>query len=143
MPKGQFTILQYVLFFTIGIGLFFTLSNVFLSQYTSLGQDFASSNSMITNSLVSADTIYLSDQCKQCGQVYQNLTIQNATKILQLIISSNGITISNPLLAISYFSTIHNMNYTLNFSTNIVSLSKTINISINKDKNNLDIGNTE
>ncbi len=139
MAKGQSTIVQYVLFFAIGIGLFISLGNSFLSQYTTFSRDISSTNVMLANSFVTSQVVYLYDQCRQCQQITENLTLQNVTRLFQLSLGGAGINVSAPLSRASYFSRVHNLNYTANFSSGTASLSRTINISINKDKNILGI----
>jgi hypothetical protein len=148
--KGQSTILQYVLFFAIGISLFTTLGNILFSQYHSFNRDLKFSTAMLTNSFISSEIVYLSSQCKQCQQINrtlifvsdqtsQTLKFQNIFADFQLRLNNSGLEIKDFMTDIFYLSPIHNLNSTINFTDSKGLLAKQLTLTYNKTKNNLEI----
>lgn len=137
--------MQYVLFFIIGISLFVSLGNTFLFQYRVFNKGLAESNIVLANSFLSSQAIYLWGQCRQCQQVSQNIAAQNLTfsnltyqspvRFLFSNLSNTGLVVKDPMTDQNYSSNMHNMNYTLNFTSGFATFSRTIGISIDKTIN--------
>ncbi len=138
MSKGQSTIVEYVIFFAIGISLFVGLSNIFFSQYSWFNKDFTSSNTALLNSFVSSDLIYFLNQCPQCQKIEHSIDFLNNTKNFRISMTDNGIVVSNPVTKVNYSSSAHNLNYTFSMSGGSV-LGRRITLSSDKLTSNLSV----
>jgi hypothetical protein len=135
--KGQTLVIQFILFFIIGLALFLTVGNFFKLQFDVARSDIINSNLRIVSSYVSSAIINLVDSCKQCEYANVMLGLENKTGYavkVQLSSNPRGLNISTEDKF--YFSPIHNLNETFDMSGESSSF-KTLSLTLNRTKNEL------
>lgn len=135
--KGQSLIIQFILFFIIGLALFLTVGNFFKLQFDVARSDIINSNLRIVSSYVSSTIINLVDSCKQCEYANVMLSLENKTGYavkVQLTNNPRGLNVSTENKF--YFSPIHNLNETFDM-TGESSSFKTLSLTLNRTKNEL------
>ncbi len=135
MGKGQYLIMQFLLFFLIGLSVFIAFSNLFKLRADSLGGDITNSTRKLINSYISSLIINSFDTCKGCDFVSVSVEIENRTGgyFHELYLNSSGLNVVSQPGGKNYLSSVHNLNSTLNFSGNSSS-AKTIILIKNKNK---------
>jgi hypothetical protein len=139
--KGQYLVVQFLLFFLIGLSIFLGVGNLFRYQADAFGASVADSYRKLLNSYISSAIIYGFSNCKQCDNVTITLRIKNETAeyFYEVYYTSSGLNIISQPGGKSALSSVHNFNSTLN-STGTYSVSvKPIVLTIDKTKNNLGI----
>ncbi len=139
--KAASLIVQFVLFFIIGLGFFLLTGNLFRFQSDLIKQDILDSGSSLAINQLSALSIKAIDSCKSCDNVtikIDSKSIAGYNPIYQL---SNGI-INNVFLKIEsenkiVQSPMHNLNHSITSDTTEVSSSKVIALTYDRTKNKL------
>lgn len=133
MRKGQSLIMQFILFFLIGLSLFGFIGTVFKMHSDSFRSNVADSTRKLIGSYISSAIIAL-QTCQECDYANATVKIENMTAnyVYELQLNNYGLRVfSHPGEGI-YNTPIHNLNDTLSmtpgagFSTNpiILILSK-------------------
>jgi len=140
MAKGVSTVIQFILFFFIGLGLFITIGIVFKNYSDIFREDVASGSRMLLNSYMSSLAIVSFDTCKQCDYVQINIKIANksADYYSQINFSKLGLNVTSQPGGKSFLTSIHNLNSTLNL-TGISFSIKTVILTLTKPQNKLEV----
>lgn len=135
--KAASLIIQFVLFFTIGLGFFLLAGNLFRFQSDLIKQDILEAGSRLALSQISAISIKAVDSCKSCD----NVTIKADPKPIagydQTYQLSSGIILEiEPENKLAQ-SSLHNLKHSLTFDTTKVSSAKSIALTYDRTKNKL------
>lgn len=146
MFKGQSLIIQFILFFLIGFGLFVTMGQVFKIQSEVFRNDIILKNIQLSNSFLSSAVVAM-NSCKNCDQVTFFLRVENTTADMPLEFNfdSSGLKIDvvdiiNGQIKSSYSSTIHNLASSIAIKSGKGFSQKTITLTLDKTKNELRVG---
>lgn len=135
--KAVSLIVQFVLFFVIGLGFFLTAGNLFRYQSDLIKNEILASSSNLSVSSLSAASIRAVESCKSCDSVmlkFDQKPIAGYNPTFQL---SNGIILKIEPEGKQVQSSMHSLSYSLSFGSGDVSSSKTINLTYDRTKNNL------
>ena len=137
MSSGQSLVVQFILFFVIGLFLFIFIGNVFRAQSLLFREDVATAGRKLFGSYLSALIVTAYDSCKECDNVVIRGKIQNTTGSYfhQVQLSSAGLRISSIPDGQTYQSSAHNLNAET-WSGSAYSV-KTIIFTLSKNQNNL------
>jgi len=141
MKKAQSLIIQFILFFIIGFGLFLTTGLFFKSQSDMFRADVLSSSLELTNSYLSSAFITLTSTCKQCDFIKISKEIENTTA--GYILEFDLVNVQPKGLNVStendfFFSSVHNLNESFDMTGSSLS-AKTIILTFSRTKNELRI----
>lgn len=118
MKKAQVLVFQFILFFLLGLGLFIAIGNIFRLQLDILAKDILTQSLSLVNSFLNSAIIYSTVSCKGCGEI--NATLFLREKIThyyyKIDFTNSGINVSALDRPEHFFSTYHNLNYTIDFS---------------------------
>ena len=138
--KSQSLIVQFVLFFVIGLGIFLSLGNLFKFQSEIVRRDVINDSVKLTNSFVSSNIISAVDSCKQCDLVSANIKIEKTVAgFFTEIILENGLNtgLNTSIDGQSFSSSIHNLNETIGITSGEASSAKAITLMFDRTKNKL------
>jgi hypothetical protein len=77
--KGQSQIIQFMMFFIIGLAIFIVVSNVFNDRLDFYGKDVADANRKLLNTHFSALVVQAMVSCKECDEFSSTTKIGNVT----------------------------------------------------------------
>ncbi len=140
MPKGQSLVLQFVLFFMIGLGLFAIIGNFFKSYSDVLREDIASKARELLNSYFSSFSLVLVNSCKECSYFEVKIDIENTTADYyhQISLSSLGLNVISQPGGKNFLTSMHNLNSTYSLS-GIATSTKTIIFRYIKNQNKIEV----
>jgi len=142
MPtKGQSQVIQFVLFFMIGLALFISISGTFRGRIDVFTDDIADQNRKTINSYFSALSVKELVSCKECDNINITTKISNTTAgaFTQVWLNTTHlVTITQPGAA-RYATTMHNLTRGLVDAGGLQISSKPIILSYNKTQNILRI----
>jgi flagellar basal body-associated protein FliL len=140
MKKGQYLIIQFVLFFLIGLSVFIAFGHIFKLKADTFREDVADSTRKLINSYISSLVINFFDNCKGCDLVNVSIRIENKTAeyVNELYLASSGLNVITQPTGKNYLSTIHNLNSTLSLSGSSAS-TKPIILTLTKNQNKLEV----
>lgn len=134
--KAQYLIVQFVLFFIIGLTIFLAIGNIFKLHSEVVRDDIISSSLKLTNSFISSAVITATASCKQCDFVSINLrTMEKIADYFTEIKLKNGLNVST--IERSFFSSIHNINESIIIVPSQASSIKPITLTFDRTKNKL------
>lgn len=138
MSKGQWLVIQFVLFFLIGLTIFLSIGNLFKLRADVFREDIANSSRKLINSFVSSLIVSSFGSCKECDYSKVSVKIENTTAeyFFDIYLNSSGINVVSQPGGKSYLSSVHNLNLTLNFSGNSTSIKT---ITLTKTQNKLEV----
>ena len=110
--KGQSMIMEFVLFFMIGIGLFTVLGNFFRAQSDSLKDDLSKTSLELINSHFSSLVISSITGCDNCGSIEHNIKLSKtyANNVVKISLDDSGFVIETIPGGQMIMSTINNLN---------------------------------
>jgi len=135
--KAASLIVQFVLFFTIGLSFFLLAGNLFRFQSDLIKQEILDRGSTLLVKQLSALSIVAVDSCKSCDSVSIKIspkTIAGYSPVYQL---SGGVILKIEAENKAVQSTIHNLHHSITFDTKEVSSSKDITLTYDRTKNKL------
>lgn len=137
--KAQSLVIQFLLFFMIGLGLFLSVSNLFNIRLTTFGSSVADVNRKLVNSYISSIAISSFDTCRKCDNVNIIIKLENRTAnyIMELALNSSGLNVITQPEGKNYLTTIHNLNYSIANLQGSGSSNKPIILTYDKTKNEL------
>ncbi|MBI4010090.1 MAG: hypothetical protein HY361_02770 [Candidatus Aenigmarchaeota archaeon] len=142
--KGQSLVVQFLLFFIIGLGLFIAIGGAFRLQADIIREDVAEANRELIASYISSIAVSLTNTCKECD--YINYTIKlkelNANYIQRLRLADYGLQIFSTPSGGNISDTIHLLNNTIDLCGNAAS-PYPITLIFNKTQNIIKIGNID
>ncbi len=135
--KAASLIVQFVIFFTIGLGFFLMAGNLFRFQSDLIKQDILDSGSNLSTSQLSAASIVAVNSCKSCDNVtikVEQKSIAGYSPVYQL---SNGVILEiepeNKLVQ----SSMHNLYHSITSDAAESSSTKAIALTYDRTKNKL------
>lgn len=137
---GQSYIMQFVLFFLIGLALFMGLGNFFSIQYQLMRRDTADISIEMINGYISSLAVISVDSCMHCGVVENNVRIGNTTAgyFLEVELGDNGLTVSTAPAEKEHTSSINNLNHSVLLEGSAQSI-RPINLTYDRNQNKLEI----
>lgn len=138
--KGQSLIVQFLLFFLIGLALFTSIAGIFRLQSDIVRGDIAESNRKLVNSYLSSAAISMANSCKECDFMNYSLKLKNLTAnyFVTFGLSKSGILISSEPGGGNFSSSMHNLNRSLVIGGGGTSAYPII-LRLNKTINQLDM----
>ena len=138
--KGQSLIVQFLLFFMIGLGLFGAIGGIFRLQSDIIREDIAKANRNLINSYVSSIMVSMANSCKECDFINYSIRLKNVTAnyLMVLNLSKKGLQVSSEPGGGINSTSIHNLNYTLELGGN-ASSSHTIILRFNSTSKRFDL----
>ncbi|MBS3054936.1 MAG: hypothetical protein J4452_00390 [Candidatus Aenigmarchaeota archaeon] len=139
--KGQSLVIQFVLFFIIGFGLYLAIGNFFKIQSESFRSEITDDSIKLANSYLTSNILVAADSCKMCDYVNLTFKIENTTAgyYYALDLSKPQVNISVvPFANKSFITSGHNMNTSFSFKGNSSSI-KTLTLTLNRTKNEIGI----
>jgi len=134
--KSQSLIVQFVLFFVIGLGVFLSLGNLFKFQSEIVRRDVINNSVKLTNSFLSSNIISAVVSCKQCDLVSTNIKLEKTVAGFFTEIRLNK-GLNTSIDGQSFSSSVHNLNESINSMSGEASSVKAITLMFNRTKNNL------
>ncbi len=135
--KGQSQIIQFILFFMIGLALFLTIGGVFRGRIDFFAEDIAEANRRMINTYFSALTIQSLVSCKECDNFNSTTRLVNTTAGSFTQVGLNGtslLTLSQPG-GKQYAGTAHSMLSQLTGAAGLALSAKPIILSYSKNQN--------
>lgn len=141
MTKGQSQVVQFVLFFMIGLALFLSIGGVFRGRVDVFTEDIADQNRKTLNSYFSALAVKELASCKGCDNINITTRISNTTAgaFTQIALNNTHLTTITQPGAERYWTTAHNLTRGLAAAAGLQISSKPIILSYNKTQNILRI----
>jgi len=134
--KAQSLIVQFILFFAIGMLIFLVVGNLFKFHSEIIRADIINSSLKLTNSYISSVIITETVTCKQCDYVSINLkTGDDIGGYFSEIKLDNGLNVST--IEKTFYSSIHNIGKSVNITPGKTSSTKTITLTFDRTKNKL------
>jgi len=135
--KAVSQIVQFVIFFAIGMAFFLAAGNLFRFQSDLIKQDILNASSTLAVSQLSAISIKAIDSCKSCDNatitIYQR-SIAGYNPTYQL---SSGIILRIDPEAKIVQSSMHNLHHSITYGSAKVSSAKAIALTYDRTTNNL------
>ena len=137
--KAQSVIIQFTLFFLIGLGLFIGVGSLFRMQTDIFRGDVAGASLKLSSSYLTSAAI-LSVGCIECDVVESKLFISNATAgyFTEVSLSSDGIRTATSPASKEFASSMHNLNYTFQLEGQALSV-QTINLTYERNQIKLEV----
>lgn len=139
--KSQALVIQFVVFFLIGLSIVFLASSVFnyfLNNFRS--SNLQASLQVISNSFnIEAINAYSCSYCQQVDVYAElpNLTLGSAYKMYA---ANNFFVVESTIPTKSYNNSFNNLNESLNFQGSAYSTAKNVIFTINKTQNYIKVG---
>jgi len=135
--KGQSLIIQFILFFVIGLALFLTVGGFFRYQSDRSANEIVSDSLRLTNSYFSSASISLIDSCKKCDEATYKIVLANKTagSFFNVSLLKNSLNVLTPQNKF-FESSIHKLNLTTSLSGSSSS-NKPISLTYRKSNNQL------
>lgn len=139
--KAQAQIVQFILFFMIGLGVFLSVGGLFRSQLDTFGNSVAKSSREIVASYFSALSIGAVSSCKECDNINTTVQLQNRTAnfFIEIIGTPGGFDVKTQPGGETFSSTIHNLVAPALKSEGFAASNQQIILSFNKNQNRLTI----
>ena len=137
--KGQTQIVQFILFFMIGLAVFLSIGGVFRGQLDTFGNSVADSSRKLVASYFSAISISAIDSCKECDNFNTTIQLQNRTAnfFLEVLGTRDGLDVRTQPGNETYESSLHNLVISLVESSGFGASIGPIVLSFNKNQNKL------
>ena len=139
--KGQSIVIQFIVFFLIGLSLLISLSQFFNYQSDLFKERGSDSAAKLVNSYISSMAVQMYDSCKQCDFINSTTRISNTTvgHYFKISFKNNHLIIQKFPGGKSYTSSLHNLNETLTLVDSYSSSVQPITLTLNKTKNYLQV----
>jgi len=118
--KGQSLIVQFLLFFVLGLALFASIGGIFRFHSDILREDVAEANRKLIGSYISSIAISMASNCKECNSTTFSLKLENVTAnyVMVLSLSSKGLQIFSEPAGGNTSVSIHNLNESFSLNRN-------------------------
>jgi len=139
--KGQSVIVQFILFFLIGITLYIGLGNLFRIQSEVVRSDLIGLYLDMIESYVSSVTVSSVEGCTDCDIVENKIKLDKtyASYFIEVGINDSGIFAETAPKQYGQLSSINNLNQSLNIIEGSAPSIETINLTFDKTQNKLEI----
>lgn len=135
--KSQSQIIQFVIFFAIGMTFLTIVGNLFRFQSDIIKADVLDAGSNVSTRYISAIAIKSVDGCKTCDNISTKIQVNSIAGYNPDVRLNNGIVLSIDPENKVYQTSSHNLFYSINYNTNKVLSVKPITLTYDKTKNNL------
>lgn len=134
-PKGQSQVIQFVLFFMIGISLFIGLGNFFKTQSTVVQADLIELSLEMINSHIASVIVSSVEGCSDCGIVEHTISLSKtyASHFIEIALDSEGIKVSTGTDAPGHKSSLNNLNETIEIQPSKASSNSAMNLTYYQD----------
>jgi len=141
MSSGQSQIMQFIIFFLVGMTLFVGIGNFFRIQSESLQSELSGSAFELMGNYFASAAVVSVDACKQCGSVENDLRISDTVfgYYLQLSSSGAGLSVATAPPTRSYNTSVNNLNATVTFVPGSAASIQPINLTYDRNQNRLEI----
>lgn len=138
---GQSHIIEFVIFFLIGIALFAGVGNFFRIQAESLQSELSGSAFELIGNYFASAAVASVDACKQCGSVENDLRISDSVfgYYLQLSLADDGLTVATAPATKSFTTSANNLNASVTFVSGSAPSIQPINLTYDRNQNTLEI----
>jgi len=140
MQKGQSLIVQFIIFFVIGLTLFLGVGSFFRYQSDLFKDDASRESIKLINSYFSSLSSAAYLDCKQCD--IANITVKTANttagNFFEMSMGTFGLNVSIPFTTLNYLSSNHNFN-TSTSETGLVASVNPITLTFNRAQNKITI----
>jgi len=134
--KAQSLIVQFILFFLIGMIIFLAVGNLFKTHSEITRDNIINSSLKLTNSFISSVIITETATCKECDYVLVDLkTGEDIGGYFTEIELENGLNVSASQQ--TFYSSIHNIKESVDIIPGKTSSTKTITLTFDRTKNKL------
>jgi thioredoxin-related protein len=139
--KGQYLVIQFLLFFLIGLSVFLALGNIFRYQADVFGSNVADSYRKLLNTYISSAIIYGFNNCKQCDVIKITIKVKNETAeyFYEIHYTSAGLNVISQPGGKNFLSSVHNLNSTLSPAGTFATSVNPIILTVNKTNNILEV----
>mgnify|MGYP000994670655 CR=1 FL=1 len=139
--KGQSYIIQFILFFIIGIGLFIGIGSFYTNQYETMRRDAADISIEMINGYFSSMVVASVNGCHQCGSVENIVKISDRTAgyLLEFSLNQSGLAVETVPPERGMISSINNLNYTFDSIEGSAPSVQPINLTYDRIQNKLEI----
>lgn len=139
--KAQSLVIQFLLFFIIGLVIFLAIGNFYRLQSDIFRQDVADLTRRMISSYASSFIVISQSSCKECDFASAEFKIENLTAnyFVELYLDQEGLRVVTVPGNKLFLSAIHNINSTLNPS-GFASSVEPIKLTIKKIENTLEVG---
>ena len=141
MSSGQSQIMQFIIFFLVGMTLFVGIGNFFRIQSESLQSELSGRAFELMGNYLASAAVVSVDACKQCGSVENDLRISDTVfgYYLQLSSSGSGLSVATAPPTQSYNTSVNNLNATVTFVPGLSASIQPINLTYDRNQNTLEI----
>ena len=139
--KGQSIVIQFIVFFLIGLSVLISVSQFFNYQASLFKESGSNLAGMLVNTFVSSQIVQIQSSCKYCDFVVYATRIPNKTIDYYFNISfrDNRLVVEKVPGEKVFISSIHNLNETLTLAPSFSSSVQPITLTLNKTKNYLQV----
>ncbi len=139
--SGQSYIMQFILFFLIGIGLFIGIGNFFRIQYELIREDTADISIEMINGYLSSLVVASVDSCIQCGTVEHSVKISDTTAgyFLNVSLNESGLVVSTVPPKRGHVSSMNNLIYSVDLVDGSAPSIQPINLTYDRNLNKLEV----
>jgi len=141
---GQSQIIQFVLFFLVGMTLFIGVGNFFRIQADALQAELSNSSFELIGNYFASAAVASVDACKQCGSVENKFRISDSVfgYYLQISLGSDGLTVATAPPTKSFKTSVNDLNASVYFVPGFASSIQPINLTYDRNQNTLAINQT-
>ena len=141
MSAGQSQMIQFIIFFLVGMTIFIGVGNFFRIQSESLQSELSGKAFELVGNYFASAAVASVDACKQCGVVENDLRISSSIfgYYLRISSSSNGLSVSTAPPTNSYITSVNNLNATVTFVPGSAASIQPINLTYDRNQNTLDV----
>ena len=138
---GQSQIIQFILFFMVGMTLFIGVGNFFRMQADALQTELTNSSFELIGNYFASAAVASVDGCKRCGSVENTMRISDSVfgYYLQISLGQAGLTVSTAPPTASFATSVNNLNASVNFSAGSAPSIQPINLTYDRNQNRLEI----
>lgn len=138
---GQSPVIEFVIFFVVGMTLFVSVGNFFRLQSEAMQAQLSGNAFELLGNYFASAAVTAVDACKQCGTVENGLRISDTTFGYYLEVSSdqNGLSVSTAPRTHSFNTSVNNLNASVTFLPGSAPSLETINLTYDKNQNTLAI----
>lgn len=138
---GQSQIMQFILFFLVGMTLFTAVGNFFRLQSEALQAEISNSSFEVIGNYFAAAAVASVDQCKQCGSVENTMRISDSVfgYYLQISLGQAGLAVATAPPTSSFTTSVNNLNASVPFVPGSAPSIQPINLTYDRNQNRLEI----
>jgi hypothetical protein len=142
--KGQTLIVQFLLFFLIGLGLFVTIGGAFRLHSDLLREDIAKADRNLVGSYISSLAVSMVNSCKECDSITHTVKLEETTAnyVTVLNLSNQGLKVSSEPGEKIIITSLHNIKPPIELIDSSASSTKPIRLTYNREGNSLAIGSS-